>query len=110
VVVERSIEDIEQLRTQVYQARSVATGISEALTGLIRAIEIRFRHGTRFRISRADPAMAGAQELIEGVIYWMSQVSEIAPVIGRVNCKPIVRQIIWKTAESHAKGAEDTEA
>lgn len=99
-VVERSIEDIEELRTHVFQLRSGATLISEALTGVIRAIEIRFRDGTRFKVSRADPAMAGAQALIEGIVYRMSQAGEIVAVLAEFNGKPIVRRIVWKTRET----------
>jgi hypothetical protein len=99
-IVERSIGDIKEIQTHVYLLHTEAAIIMERLTGVIRAYEIRFHDGIRFRASRSDPAMAGAQELIEGVIYRMSQAGEITAVMGEYKGRPIVRRIGWKVLET----------
>jgi hypothetical protein len=99
-IVERSIDDIKEIQTHVYLLHSEAAIIMERLTGTIRGYEIRLHDGIRFRASRSDPAMAGAQELIEGVIYRMSQAGAITAVMGEYKGRPIVRRIGWKALET----------
>jgi hypothetical protein len=99
-IVERSIRDIKAVQTHVYLMHTVAVSIVEWLTGVIRGYEIQFHDGVRFRASRSDPAMAGAQALIEGVIYRMSQAGAITAVMGEYKGKPIVRRIGWKELET----------
>jgi hypothetical protein len=98
-MVERSIGDIKEIQTHVYQLHSEAAIIMERLTGVIRGYEIRFHDGVRFRASRSDPAMAGAQELIEGVIYRMAQAGEITAVMGEYKGRPMVGRIGWRELE-----------
>src|SRR5262249_50928983 len=67
--IERVVNDIESLATIVNLAQNATTALVEGLLGRIRAIEIRFRdRRTPLRISRADPAMTNARELIEAVL------------------------------------------
>src|SRR5262245_55358996 len=77
-VTERSVDDVEDLLTLVFQVRIGATLITEALVGRIRGIMIRFRDKrTPFQVARADPAMTNAKELIEAIIFRMSEKGEI---------------------------------
>jgi hypothetical protein len=99
-VVERTIDDIQEIQTCLFQGQSPAIAVMEALTGPIRAYEIRFHDGFRLRIPRSDPAMANGQALVEGVIYRMAQAGEIVAVMGEYNEKPIVRRIGWKALEA----------
>jgi hypothetical protein len=96
-VLERPIEEVEDLLTLVFQVRSATTIISEAWLGRVRGVEIRFRDKrTPIRISRTDPTMKNARELIEAVIYRMSEKGEVdAEIIDRQG-KPIIRRIYWK--------------
>ena len=96
-VVERSVDEIEDLLTLVFQRQTAATRIADALVGRVRGIGIRFRdQSTPLQISRADPAMSNARELIEAVISRMSEQGEIeAEVIDR-DGQPLIRRIHWK--------------
>jgi hypothetical protein len=99
-VVERSIEEIDDLLTLVLKVRSLATYVVEAwLLGRVRGIMIRFRdQRTPFQVSRADPAMKNAKELIEAVVYRMSEIGEIDFDIVGFAGKPLIRRIYWKRA------------
>ena len=95
--IERSVGDIESLGTMVYQVRKAATVVMEKLLGRVKGIEIRFRdRRTPLRILRADPAMTNAQELIEGLLYRMSQIHELDAEIVQFAGRPLVRHIYWK--------------
>jgi hypothetical protein len=71
--------------------------LTEALIGRVRGVEIRFRDKrTPIRISRADPAMTHAKELIEAIAYRMSEIGEIDAEVVEFEGKPLVRRIYWK--------------
>ncbi|MHB1425321.1 MAG: hypothetical protein ACYC3I_19295 [Gemmataceae bacterium] len=55
-VIERSIDDIEDLLTLVFQVRSAVTRITEAWLGRVRGIMIRFRdQRTPFQVGNRSP-------------------------------------------------------
>ncbi len=90
-VVERTIGEIEELRTLVFNT------LEALLLGRIRRITIRFRDWrTPLAVSRADPAMTNAKELIEAVVYRMSEYGEIDTEIAIWMGKPFIRRIYWK--------------
>lgn len=96
-VVERSIEEIEDLLTLVFQVRTVETLIAEAWLGRIRGIMIRFHdQRTPLQVCRADPAMKNAKQLIEAIVYRMSELGAIDAEIIDFAGKPLVRRIHWK--------------
>jgi hypothetical protein len=96
-VVERSIAEIDDLLTLVFQVRTTETLLVEAWLGRIRGILIRFQDGrTPLQVSRADPAMKNARELIEAVIYRMSQRGEVDAEVINFEDKPLIRRIHWK--------------
>ncbi len=99
-VYERTIDQIDDLLTLVCRARTaLEVRIAEAWIGRIRGIEIRFRDKRRpFRINRADPAMKNAKELIQAVIWRMSELGEVAAEIIDLEGKPLVRRIHWQSA------------
>jgi signal transduction histidine kinase len=96
-MVERPIEDIEDLLTLVIQVRTVAVRITEAWLGRIRGIEIRFQDKRApLRVSRSDPAMKNAKELVEALIYRMGEKAPVEAEIIDLRGKPLVRRIFWK--------------
>jgi hypothetical protein len=96
-MVERSIEEIEDLLTLVFQVRTAATLITEAWLGRVRGIMIRFRdQRTPLQVSRVDPAMKNAKELIEAIVYRMSEKAEVDAEVINFEGKPLIRRIHWK--------------
>jgi hypothetical protein len=97
-IVERSIEEIDDLLTLVLQVRTLSTMIVDAWLGRVRGVEIRFRDKrTPLRVCRTDPAMRNAKELIEAVIFRMSQQGEVDAEVIDFGGKPLVRRIFWKS-------------
>ncbi len=98
-VVERPLEEIQDLLTMVIQIRTLAVVLTEAWLGRIRGVEIRFRdRRTPWRISRTDPAMRNAKELVEAIIYRMWEKGPVGAEIVALNGKPLVRRIYWENA------------
>lgn len=96
-VVERSIEDIEDLLTMVFRVRTAATLITDAWVGRVRGIMIRFRDKrTPLPVARADPAMKNAKELIEAIVFRMSEKGEVHAEFINHEGKPLIRRIHWK--------------
>lgn len=96
-VVERSIEEIEDLLTLVFQHRTLETIVTDAWLGRIRGIMVRFRdRRTPLQVSRTDPAMTNAKELVEAIVYRMQKSNEVDAEIINFNGKPLVRRIYWK--------------
>jgi hypothetical protein len=95
-VVERPIEDIADLLTLVIQMQTLTVALVNAWLGRIRGVEIRFRDKrTPLRISRTDPGMKNAKELVEALIYRMWQKGPVDAEIINVGGKPLVRRIFW---------------
>jgi hypothetical protein len=100
-LVERSVADIEDLLTIVFQVRTAATLITEAWLGRVRGIMIRFYdQRTPLQVCRADPAMKNAKELIEAIIYRMSQKGEVDAEVINLAGKPLIRRIYWKGCDN----------
>ena len=96
-VVERPLEEIQDLLTMVIQVRTLAVVVTEAWLGRIRGVEIRFRDGrTPLRIVRSDPAMRNAKELVEAIIYRMWEKGPVGAEITPFAGKPLVRRIYWE--------------
>jgi hypothetical protein len=97
-VIERSVGEIEDLLTVVFLHRSaVEVAIVEAWLGRIRGIKIRFRDGrTPLFVSRTDPAMKNAKELIEAVAYRMSAAGEVDAEMIDFEGTPMIQRIHWK--------------
>jgi hypothetical protein len=96
-VIERSIDEIEDLLTLVFQIRTAAVRITESWLGRVRGIEIRFRDKrTPFRVCRADPKMRNAKKLIEAIVYRMSQMGEVDAEMIDFEGKPMIRRIHWR--------------
>jgi hypothetical protein len=96
-VVERPIEEVEDLLTLVSQVRTVETMIAEAWLGRVRGVEVRFRDKrTPIRVCRADPAMRNAKELIEAICFRMAEKGEVDAEMIDLEGKPLIRRIHWK--------------
>jgi hypothetical protein len=96
-LVERPIEEIEDLLTLVIQVRTLTVKVVEAWLGRVRGVEIRFRDKrTPLRVSRTDPAMKNAKELVEALIYHMWQMAPVDADIINLRGKPLVRRIFWE--------------
>lgn len=106
-VVERTIEEIDDLLTLVFQVQTVATLITEAWSGRIRGIMIRFHdQRTPLQVCRADPAMKNAKELIEAIVYRMSENCEVDAEVINFEGKPLIRRIHWRSG-AEPKAAPD---
>ncbi len=96
-LIERHVREIDDLLTLVFRVRTLATDLAEVWMGRIRGMQIRFRDGrTPLLISRVDPAMKGAKELLEAVVYRMSELAPVDAEIDREGPEPIIRRIHWK--------------
>jgi len=96
-IVERSIRDIDHLLTLVFQVQNLTTMIANAWLGRVRGFKIHFRDGrTPLLVSRVDPKMKNAQELMEAIVYRMSQAGEIDAEVVTFQGSPLVRRIFWK--------------
>jgi hypothetical protein len=96
-IVAREIHEIDELITMVLPATKVSVHITNALLGRIRGIRIRFHDRlTSLPVWRADPKMLNGQELIEGVIYRMSEDRKLDAEIVELQGKPFVRRIYAK--------------
>jgi hypothetical protein len=96
-LVAREIHEIDELITMVLPATKVSVHITNALLGRIRGIRIRFHDRlTSLPVWRADPKMLNGQELIEGVIYRMSEDRKLDAEIVELQGKPFVRRIYAK--------------
>jgi hypothetical protein len=98
-IIERSIDEIDDLLTLVFLVRSTTTRLTEALISRVRGIRIRFHDKlTPLQVIRADPAMKNAKELIEAIIFRMSEKGEVDAEIIDFEGKPLIRRIHWKEA------------
>ncbi len=98
-IVERSIEEVDELVTLVFRVKTAATLIAEAWVGRVRGIMIRFRDNrTPLQVCRSDPKMTNAKELIEAIVYRMSEKGEVDAEIIDLEGKPLVRRIYWSDA------------
>jgi hypothetical protein len=96
-IIERSIGEIDDLLTLVFQVRRLETRIAEAWLGRVRGIMIRFQDKrTPMQVTRTDPTMRNAKELIEGIIFRMSRMGEVDAEVIDFAGKPIIRRIHWK--------------
>jgi hypothetical protein len=97
LIVERSVEEIECLFTMVYAVHDYRAALVAALVGRVKGIEVRFRdRRTPMRVMRADPAMTNARELIEAIVYRMSEAREVDAEVINLAGQPLVRSIHWK--------------
>jgi hypothetical protein len=78
-------------------AGGLNTAINEALLGRVRRILIHFQdRRAPLQISCIDPKMSNAQEIIEAIVYRMSEIGEVEAEMIEYKGKPLVRRIRWK--------------
>jgi hypothetical protein len=92
-IVERSIADIREIRTVTIAHRSPEAVVAEKLLGRVRGMIIEFQDGRTFYISRNDPAMISAKELMEGIIYRLMEQRKIQLDVVELEGTPLVRRI-----------------
>lgn len=93
-IVERSIDDIEDLLTMVFQVRTVAIRLTEAWTGRVRGILIRFQdHQTPLTVSRVDPAMTNAAELMSAIVYRLAESGTVDVEMKQRDGLPLVHRV-----------------
>lgn len=99
-IVERPIEEIEDLLTLVFSSRTAAAFITEAWLGRVRGIMIRFHdQRTPLQVSRVDPTMRNAKELIEAIISRMSEKGKVDAEVIDFEGQPLIRRIYWKVPD-----------
>jgi hypothetical protein len=95
---ERLLTEIDHLETLVMQVQSPSTtALLHAFYGRVRGCLFRF--GDRrwpIAVSRVDPVMVNAQELIEAIVYRMSQHAEIDAELSEYQGSPLVSKIFWR--------------
>lgn len=95
-VVERSIAEIDDLLTMVFQVRKIETILTEAWLGRVRGFVIRFADGrTPLQVCRTDPKMTNAKALMDGIVLRMSERGEIDAEVIEFDGSPLVRRIFW---------------
>lgn len=103
-VLIRRVAEIERLTSVVQHGGTVETAVTQQLLGRIKGMEIWFRNWrSPLRILRADPAMTNAEELLQAILYRMSQIDELEPEIIQYEGRPLVRTIYWKAEPPNLK-------
>lgn len=93
-IVERPIDEVEDLLTLVFQVRNLTTILAEKMVGRVRGIRIRFRDGrTPLTVCRADPKMKNAKEVIEAIIYRLWESGPVEAEIVDFDGAPLIRRI-----------------
>jgi hypothetical protein len=100
-LVERPLREVKDLFTHILPMQLVAAVLIEAWLGRIRGVVIRFRDGkTPLYVSRADPAMRNARELIQAIVYRMGQIAPLDAEVVDLEGAPLVRRVFWKEPDS----------
>ena len=95
--LQRSLNDIECVRTIHLRAYNAHALISQKLLGRVKGVEIRFRgENTKLRILRSDPAMTNAQEMVEAILARMAEIGPLDAEVSDVEGQPLVRSIVWR--------------
>jgi hypothetical protein len=96
-IVERRIDEIEELRTIALSAPTLLTTTTDNWFNRIKAVKIRFRDGNLpISIFRSGPPMINAAAVIEAIVFQMAQFGKIDTEIVNLDGKPIVRRIFWE--------------
>ncbi len=96
-IVERSIDDIDDLLTMVFRVRTVAIRLTEAWTGRVRGILIRFQdQRTPLTVSRVDPAMTNAAELMSAIVYRLAESGTVDVEMKERDGLPLVHRVYRK--------------
>jgi len=105
-VVERSIDEVAGLHTILFPPTAGAA-LVVTVVGRIRGIMIRFSDKrTPLQVCRADPAMANAKELIEAVVFRMSERGPVETDVEDCRGKPLIRRIYWKRDDQAGVGVK----
>jgi hypothetical protein len=100
-VHERSIAEIDHLQTLVLQVQNLTTTIVNVWLGRVRGFMIHFRDRRRpLLVSRVDPKMTNAQQLMEAIVYRMSQRGEIDAEVVDHRGTPLIKRIYWQSARA----------
>jgi hypothetical protein len=96
-IIERSIDDVEDLLTLVTLGRTPAVLLTEAWLGRVRHIMIRFHNQrTPIVVSRTNPTMTNGVELIEVIIYRMSEKGRVVAEVIDFEGRPMIRRIHYQ--------------
>jgi len=93
-IIERSVDEIADLLTMVFQVRTVAIRITEAWLGRVRGIVIRFDdQRTPLEVTRSDPAMSNAAELISAIVYRLAETGSVELEMTQRDGQPLVHRV-----------------
>ncbi|MCA9081795.1 MAG: hypothetical protein KDA58_14630 [Planctomycetaceae bacterium] len=94
---ERDLSEVSEIVSVILSRGSTEANIAAALWGRIKALLLRFQDGsTPIQISRADPAMRGARELMEAILFRMRELGELDADVHVVQGSPLVTRIRWR--------------
>lgn len=92
--VERSVDEIDRITAIAMSGGEASAAITNKMLGRIRAYDVHFRDDkTPLRISRADPAMTNARELLEGIVQRMLRHAELEVEVVPFEGRPYVKSI-----------------
>jgi hypothetical protein len=98
-ITERPLTSIRELETAVLQMQTLTNALVNAWVGRVRGVKIFFQNDPApVFVSRADPKMANAKELMEAIVYRMAQIGPIDAEIVQFQGSPLVKRIFWKKA------------
>lgn len=93
-LVERPLAEVESLLTLVLSGASMEGQVIQALLGRVKGVRIQFAGGdTPLTVTRSDPAMTNGQQLIEAVVYKLSQLSELDAEVVDFDGAPLLRSM-----------------
>jgi hypothetical protein len=99
-ILERKVQEIERLVTVVHHGGTAEGAVIQHLLGRIKGMEIKFRDKrTPLKVLRSDPAMTNAMELLQAILFRMSEIDELDADIGEQGGRPFVRNVHWKHEE-----------
>lgn len=99
-ILERKVQEIERLVTVIHHGGTVEGAVIQHLLGRIKGMEIKFRDKrTPLKVLRSDPAMTNSQELLQAILFRMSEIDELEADIGTHGGRPFVRNVHWKHEE-----------
>jgi hypothetical protein len=107
---ERSVPEIDHIETLVMEVQSpLTTAMLHAVYGRVRGYLICFSDRRwPVAITRVDPALVNAQELIEAIVYRMSQHSELDAEVVEYRGSPLMSKIHWRASGQSAPTTPDS--
>ena len=94
---ERDLSEVSEIVPVVLSRVAMETRIAGALWGRIKAFLIRFEDGgAPIQICCTDPAMRNARELMQAILFQLSELGELHADVRSVEGSPLIVRIAWR--------------